>query len=1399
MPGSPQDLEDIRRALARIARLAGVVVPTREGALLFEGIELVDPRLIVDEVFTSGLPSAATVRAAFRSPSKRTPIEVTPRWLAAAQRDLHRVRAQPRVLDWVKEASSVLGKFRHVDAAWLDLHQAHLDRLGGELVARDDPPGFDTVLRLIGAVHGATQAERVRRVVTLSAQHSVRLRRRAERRLSALVAALRSQDAPSDAVAAAATVRSIAGPSRRVRRRFVRAVVEHVLGADAGHAFDDTPGAPIEERVQTIGRAAIASIPSTRSEAYLDRLQSTLATYALSFSWDGPARAIAPRELDGLDRRTDAVLTAFAGHVRSFTDVVELLQDRKVCKDLALAGRLSDVLSVAEVRSIFALGLAHEVSRLLHTPEVARGYGRWMAKLAPHFERIGAKLAVSARQYEELARRAAKQSDLALLAHCLISHHTTPSQETLQADLANLDATLGLFRAEDTKLPDIVAKLRASQTGIGRRHYPDFAVWLDDDEHLDRFLTLARQAGRTELLPAALREDFERESRTARERRFLAALLEPSERQRARLAHLASAPPADPRRTRARIRRRIDGLTAEVYRTALDQQILELLHRAFRIRPAKLDGAWRDAVRFYLATHRNHELLRALLHHATAHPGQPIDRERNESRAWIERAASRIDVEAWLAPRRRTVDLSGRPHTIAVEHDPLQVLRMGIPFSTCLSIEGGSNAAATVINAFDVNKQILYLRNADGVVVGRQLIAISEGFQLLTYRVYLSDREDTDQAHDAFVELCIEISRDTGAALATGGAPEQLHEGFWYCDPPEAIARTISDDAVAAYCASLGRPEPDGERTELNREAAGWQAAREGDALRAAQLLARDRGPAFTEVARTLDADRDALDQACAADPSLAIAVAYHRARRDGLEAAFALIERAPAIDWHFADALPPLGLRFEPAATIADAWLRIGERGRRINPIFDNHGVEHSTFYTVAPQLRGAPVRAILALADRADALWGWIVEESDGYCEGCRINATRSWLATAERSFALQPDPDAVVACLRSSRRSPLAHRTALHLAARFTMDGSAPNPTTRHSAPAASPSLVRLLRKLADKTPALDGVDLRVAVARHAIDRQELAAQVPASALGDLLLHLDVAPLADAPVDLEAWPPNPWSLYIARRGTPLRDRIREKVPEQRTLVRWLIALGDVEGVRDARSPLLDAAGFVRDQLDGVPASLAVLDEPRADCIVDPALTEVAARRLDEDEPWSLKVLGRGLPQQAWHDLLARRLEHPTEAVVKAWAHALLDVQAPVLSAPVVDRLARHPSLHDRLAEALARPIWDNVWSHFLRYAHLDGIDALFAQVLERISTSYASVDVATDEDVDRLASMASRLSVERWLDVAMNLPDHRALARLLDASRATLEEHREEILRTLEGNRRLDAEWIYAAARS
>ena len=57
--------------------------------------------------------------------------------------------------------------------------------------------------------------------------------------------------------------------------------------------------------------------------------------------------------------------------------------------------------------------------------------------------------------------------------------------------------------------------------------------------------------------------------------------------------------------------------------------------------------------------------------------------------------AQRFDVEAWLAPREKQLLLGGRPHTLSVERDPVEVLRMGIPFDTCLSLTDGFNADFT--------------------------------------------------------------------------------------------------------------------------------------------------------------------------------------------------------------------------------------------------------------------------------------------------------------------------------------------------------------------------------------------------------------------------------------------------------------------------------------------------------------------------------------------------------------------------------------------------------------------------------------------------------------------------------------------------------------------------------
>ncbi len=67
--------------------------------------------------------------------------------------------------------------------------------------------------------------------------------------------------------------------------------------------------------------------------------------------------------------------------------------------------------------------------------------------------------------------------------------------------------------------------------------------------------------------------------------------------------------------------------------------------------------------------------------------------------------------------------------------EPLDALNMGTHFDTCLSADGMNNWS-TVANAADVNKQVVYLKNEDDTVIGRQLIGFNEDGTLSTFRPY---------------------------------------------------------------------------------------------------------------------------------------------------------------------------------------------------------------------------------------------------------------------------------------------------------------------------------------------------------------------------------------------------------------------------------------------------------------------------------------------------------------------------------------------------------------------------------------------------------------------------------------------------------------------------------------
>ena len=73
--------------------------------------------------------------------------------------------------------------------------------------------------------------------------------------------------------------------------------------------------------------------------------------------------------------------------------------------------------------------------------------------------------------------------------------------------------------------------------------------------------------------------------------------------------------------------------------------------------------------------------------------------------------------------------------TINLETEPLEALKLGTYVGSCLGV-GGLCTDSTAAVVLDVNKQVLYARNADGVVLARQLLAISKDEKLVAFEIY---------------------------------------------------------------------------------------------------------------------------------------------------------------------------------------------------------------------------------------------------------------------------------------------------------------------------------------------------------------------------------------------------------------------------------------------------------------------------------------------------------------------------------------------------------------------------------------------------------------------------------------------------------------------------------------
>jgi hypothetical protein len=1174
--------ETLKRRVQMLARVDGDAVLLDDGVHVATPVRVLDADRIMKRLRERGVLDRETFEKAFAcaAPSLR----VTRAVLATAQRDL-RALATPPALAMARDRRRALARHGDVDEAWLKKKQERLELLAGAVtcsVPRPPEEWFESIVDLVRLVHGPTSANALHearvRLTSLGAER----RKQAQQRLDSLVTALETSEPPADpSLAPLVALLERAGElPGRARRTRVLDVLRKALAWPAAPAEAVAHlAAPLQQRsfadaVSEAGRNVVRALPPARDPELRDTTLAMLAFYGLTFrsgedgvplfSTDDVERAIAKKSDSADVAKTGVTL----GQALALVELPFKKHARRKIAEWTTEGLEIDLV-------IRACKEGH-AEALVRAPNVraARAFATWATKLVPHYRSLGITFELSPEMFTHLPRN----EDVAVLAVCLIEQSAAPSATGAAAvktdPIAVLDATLGMFSKLPVKAAGILGRLKGTSPGAGKKAFPELAAWLGDDSLLDRFVHLAYIAGVPVSLGKQVREDFEHEGKAARERAHLAAMTARSARQEARFATLSAGDrslAAAPRgRTRRRLAERIDELLPIAYRRELDGAFREILRDAWGIEVPSLTPAWRDAVRFWLVVEDNRELLGRLLREASATPGRDVKLTFAKNRAWIAKHQPQLRLAAWMAERREELTVEGASYVVALEEDPLEVLRMGIPFGTCLALADGCNAASTVLNAIDGNKRVLYVRGPGGKVVARKLIAISKELKIVGYNFYVSMRGPGERAIRSAVDaMCRAISVEVGAPLAGTGEPEQIHEGFWYDDGTVPWGEDVD---VASYCRSLDLAMPPKWFDAIATEARGRLAMDEGDVDSAISVLTRwDGGPANLGLGRWLVERLGEQEAIRRAREQFALAPAILRAQgasgEDGMMRALATSTRLD--EYSAAHAIPALLAAFPRSARLAGALADTAVRALRVFPRTNDHGLVHVTMNELDGLLDG--VGESFDALDRVEPAWREFTRREPG-CESCRSGAYSRCMQAVVAAHARAPDAEAIVACLMSRHRSDLAQWSALSVAARYLLPGGG---RALDRLATLRPELGRSGTMLAARLRQEQVSTITAAVAKR-LPRPDKS---PFEALREMALEqdgiervLDAWPQLDGkPAD--TWTPSAWELaYFRRRpDAPIREglfAIAARTPHAASRAMELLAsLGDLQRIERLR----------------------------------------------------------------------------------------------------------------------------------------------------------------------------------------------------------------------------------------
>ncbi len=161
-------------------------------------------------------------------------------------------------------------------------------------------------------------------------------------------------------------------------------------------------------------------------------------------------------------------------------------------------------------------------------------------------------------------------------------------------------------------------------------------------------------------------------------------------------------------------------------------------------------------------------------------------RDEPANAAFLRRLVKRgVDVEPWAEGSvATTVECLGQRITLALENDPLDVFEMGHHFDTCLS-PGSCNYFSVFANAADINKRVLYARTADGRVVGRCLLALTDTGGIVAFHPYAHRSE---LGFETLVrEFGAKLAEKMGVHMLPHGSVSRLVATDWYDDGPRDL------------------------------------------------------------------------------------------------------------------------------------------------------------------------------------------------------------------------------------------------------------------------------------------------------------------------------------------------------------------------------------------------------------------------------------------------------------------------------------------------------------------------------------------------------------------------------------------------------------------------------------